>query len=175
MKEITARLWENKMYGTTYGKGQYRKAIYNGTLELNDPYAKYLLDFEEIADWFHFTKAPLHQQMAKNLDDIPENESGVFMTWLYRYEQGIKTAIGGYAALDLNKNRILIQVDDQDLQISEHWELPVRNCIARIPGKPTPALIATTLSELNSPQKPATNGGFIGRNKQLLEGLLNSV
>ena len=39
MKEITARLWENKLYGTTYGKGQYRKAIYNGTLELNDPYA----------------------------------------------------------------------------------------------------------------------------------------
>jgi hypothetical protein len=51
----------------------------------------------------------------------------------------------------------------------------VRNCIARIPGKPTPALIATTLSELNSPQKPSTNGGFIGGNKQLLEGLLNSV
>ena len=49
MKEITARLWENKMYGTTYAKGQYRKAIYNGTLEIIDPYAKYLVDFEEIA------------------------------------------------------------------------------------------------------------------------------
>ena len=175
MKEITARLWENKMSGTTYGKGLYRKAIYNGTLELNDPYAKYLVDFEEIADWFHFAKSPLHQQMAQNIDSIPENESGVFMTWLYRYEQGIKTPIGGYAALDLNNNRILIQVDDQGLEISEHWELPVRNCISKTPGKPTPALIATTLSELNSPQKPATNGGFIGRNKQLLEGLLNSV
>ena len=46
MKEITARLWENKMYGTTFAKGQYRKAIYNGTLEIMDPYAKYLVDFE---------------------------------------------------------------------------------------------------------------------------------
>ena len=78
MKEITARLWENKLYGTTYGKGQYRKAIYNGTLELNDPYAKYLVDFEEIADWFHFTKAPLHQSIAKKLDSIPQNEAGIF-------------------------------------------------------------------------------------------------
>jgi len=175
MKEITARLWENKMYGTTYGKGQYRKAVYNGTLELNDPYAKYLVDFEEIADWFHFAKSPLHQRMSQNIDSIPENESGVFMTWLYRYEQGSKTAIGGYAALDLNKNRILIQIDDQDLEISEHWELPVRSCIARIPGKPTPALIATTLAELNSPQKPSTNGGFIGGNKQLLGELISRV
>jgi len=97
------------------------------------------------------------------------------MTWLYRYEKGIKTAVGGYGALDLNHNRILIQIDDQDLEISEHWELPVRSCIARIPGKPTPALIATTLAELNSPQKPSTNGAFIGGNKQLLEELISRV
>jgi len=175
MKEITARLWENKLYGTTYGKGQYRKAIYNGTLELNDPYAKYLVDFEEIADWFHFVKSPVHQQMAKNLVNIPENETGVFMTWLYRYEHGIKTPISGYAALDMNYNRILIQIDDQELEISEHWELPVRKCVCRTPGSPTPALIATTLSELNSPHKPSTNGAFIGGNKQVLEALLNSA
>ena len=175
MKEITARLWENQKYGTTYGKGQYRKAIYNGTLELNDPYAKYLVDFEEIADWFHFAKTPTHQAITQKLDSIPTNEMGILMSWLYRYEYGIKTAVGGYAALDLNCMRIQLQVDDQDLGISEHWELPVRSCITRIPGKPTPALIATTLSELNSPQKPPTNSTFIGGNMRLLEELINSV
>lgn len=175
MKEITARLWENQKYGTTYGKGQYRKAIYNGTLELNDPYAKYLVDFEEISDWFHFAKSPTHQAITQKLDSIPANEMGILMSWLYRYEYGIKTAVGGYAALDLNCMRIQLQVDDQDLDISENWELPVRSCIARIPGKPTPALIATTLSELNSPQKTSTNGAFVGENKRLLEELINSI
>ena len=175
MKEITARLWENKLYGTTYGKGQYRKAIYNGTLELNDPYAKYLVDFEEIADWFHFARTPLHQSIASKLDSIPTNEPEIFMSWLYRYEYGVKNPIGGYAALDLNTMHIQIQIDDIEHDISEHWELPVRSCIARIPGKPTPALIATTLAELNSPQKPSTNGAFIGGDKQLLEELINRV
>lgn len=175
MKEITARLWENQKYGTTYGKGQYRKAIYNGTLELSAPQTKYLVDFEAIADWFHFAKNPVHLAMTSKLQAIPENENGILMSWLYRYEYGIKTAVGGYAALDLNCMRIQLQVDDQDLDISEHWELPVRSCIARIPGKPTPALIATTLSELNSLQKPPTNSTFIGGNKRLLGEIINSV
>ena len=35
MKEITARLWENKLYGTTYGKGQYRNSYLQQQLFLN--------------------------------------------------------------------------------------------------------------------------------------------
>ena len=171
MKEITARLWENKMYGTTFGKGQYRKAIYNGTLEIPSPYAKYLVDFEELETWFHFPKSPVHVEFANKLKTIPVNENGILMSWIYRYENGSKTAIEGYAALDMNYSRITIQIDDSAHGINEHWELPIRSCIARIPGKPTPALIATTRSELNSPQKPSTNGVFVGGYKQALENL----
>ena len=43
MKQVTIRLWENKKFGTTYGKGLYRRAIYNGTAEVLSPYTKYLL------------------------------------------------------------------------------------------------------------------------------------
>lgn len=171
MKEITARLWENKMYGTTFGKGQYRKAIYNGTLEIPSPYAKYLVDFEEVEAWFHFPKSPVHVEFVNNLKIVPVNEDGVLMSWIYRYEAGIKSAVAGYAGLDLNCSRITIQVDDSAHGINECWELPIRSCITRIPGKPTPALIATTQSELNSPQKPSTNGVFSGGHKQALENL----
>ena len=171
MKEITARLWENKMYGTTYGKGQYRKAVYNGTLEIFDPYAKYLVDMEDIETWFHFPKSPIHVAMSNRIDESPCNQNGILMSWLYRYEGGIKTAIDGYAALDMNSNQISIQINDPEYGITENWELPVRKCIARVPGKPTPALIATTQSELNSPQKPSTNGVFVGGHKQALENL----
>lgn len=31
--EIAVRLYDNNTYGTTYGKGMYRKAIYNGTID----------------------------------------------------------------------------------------------------------------------------------------------
>jgi hypothetical protein len=179
MKEITARLWENKLYGTTYAKGLFRKALYNGTLELNDPYAKYLVDFEDIEHWFHFAKSPLHIEMANRLSKPPSNESGVLMSWLYRYEGGVKTAISGYAALDTNYRRITIQIDDIDLGISEHWELPIRSCIARTPGKSCPSMIATTLAELdqpkNPPQKPSTNGAFVGSNMQALEDALMRI
>jgi len=175
MKEITARLWENQKYGTTYGKGQYRKAIYNGTLELSAPQTKYLVDFEAIADWFHFAKSPVHLAMTGKLQAIPENENGILMSWLYRYEGGIKSAVGGYAALDLNTMRLQIQITDEELDLSEHWELPVRSCIARIPGKPTPNLIATTLAELDSPQKPSTSGSFFGGAKHIHKGAMHRV
>ncbi|MBU3624378.1 hypothetical protein [Polynucleobacter sp. AP-Latsch-80-C2] len=171
MKEITARLWENKMCGTTFGKGQYRKAIYNGTLEIPSPYAKYLVDFEEVEAWFHFPKSTVHVEMANRLKNIPTNEDGVLMSWIYRYEAGIKSAVEGYASLDMNYSRIYIEIKDSEHGINDYWELPIRSCIARIPGKPTPALIATTQSELNSPQKPSTNGVFSGGHKQALENL----
>ena len=83
MKELTARLWENKMYGTTYGKGQYRKAVFNGTLEIQNPYGKYLVDMEDIETWFHFPKSPIHVEITNRIAQPPSNEDGILMSWLY--------------------------------------------------------------------------------------------
>ncbi|TXI12530.1 MAG: hypothetical protein E6Q68_03620 [Polynucleobacter sp.] len=164
MKEITIRLWENKKFGTTYGKGLYRRAIYNGTAEVLSPYAKYLLDFEPIESWFHLAKSPVHIDMLKQLVDQPENIDNQLLSWIYRYDNGIKTPVKGFAQLDLVHCLITLQINDADVDIQETWTLPIRSCIARIPGKPTPALIATNCSELNSPQKPSTNSDFGGSN-----------
>ncbi len=160
MKQVTIRLWENKKFGTTYGKGLYRRAIYNGTAEVLSPYAKYLLDFEQIESWFHLAKTPVHIDMLKQLADQPENEDGQLLSWIYRYDNGIKIPVRGFAQLDLVHSLITLQIDDAEVGIQELWTLPLRSCIARIPKKPTPALIATNCSELNSPQKPATSGVF---------------
>lgn len=164
MKEITIRLWENKKFGTTYGKGLYRRAIYNGTAEVLSPYAKYLLDFEQIGSWFHLAKTPVHIDMLKQLADQPENEEGQLLSWIYRYDNGIKIPVKGFAQLDLVHSLITLQIDDAEVGIQETWTLPLRACIARIPGKPTPALIATNCSELNSPQKPSTSSAFSSSN-----------
>jgi hypothetical protein len=160
MKEITIRLWENKKFGTTYGKGLYRRAIYNGTAEVLSPYAKYLVDFEQIESWFHLAKSSVHIDMLKQLADEPENEEGQLLSWIFHYDNGIKTPVKGFAQLDLEHSLITLQIDDSEVGIQETWTLPLRSCIARVPGKPTPALIATNCSKLNSPQKPSTNSDF---------------
>jgi hypothetical protein len=113
--------------------------------------------------------------MLKQLVDTPENIDNQLLSWIYRYDNGIKIPVKGFAQLDLVHSLITLQIDDTEVGIQETWTMPLRSCIARVPGKPTPALIATNLSELNSPQKPSTNGAFVGGNKQLLEELFSRV
>jgi hypothetical protein len=175
MKEITIRLWENKKFGTTYGKGLFRRAIYNGTAEVLSPHAKYLIDFEQIKSWFHLAKSDIHLDMLKQLNEIPENEEGQLLSWLFRYDNGVKIPVRGFAQLDLNHSLVTLQIDDPSINVQDMWALPVRSCIARIPGKPTPALIATNCTELNSPQKPSTNGDFRGSTTQAIGQILNRV
>ena len=48
---IAVRLYENQVYGTTYGRGLYRHAFYNGTVDLEPPRVKYLVDLYTGEDW----------------------------------------------------------------------------------------------------------------------------
>lgn len=45
---VAVRLFENQAYGTTYGKGLYRRAVYNGTVDIKAPKVKYLIDLFRI-------------------------------------------------------------------------------------------------------------------------------
>ena len=53
LNEIAIRLYDNPKYGTTYGKAQYRHAIFNGSADVKNPSVKYLLDFYEYGKWEH--------------------------------------------------------------------------------------------------------------------------
>ena len=46
-REIAVRGFMNEKFGTTFGKGLFHRAIYNGTVEVRDPYTKYLIDLFE--------------------------------------------------------------------------------------------------------------------------------
>ncbi|NDE54117.1 MAG: hypothetical protein EB069_05915, partial [Actinobacteria bacterium] len=48
---VAVRLYENTTYGTTYGRGLYRRALYNGTVDLKQSGIKYLLDLYTGEDW----------------------------------------------------------------------------------------------------------------------------
>jgi len=54
--EIAARLYDNNTYGTTYGKGMYRKAIYNGTIDAKHLNIKYIVDLYSYDDWANMAK-----------------------------------------------------------------------------------------------------------------------
>jgi hypothetical protein len=48
---IAVRLYESKVYGTTYGRGLYRHAFYNSTVDLEPTRVKYLVDLYTGEDW----------------------------------------------------------------------------------------------------------------------------
>ena len=49
-KSIAVRFYENKRYGSTYGKGLFHKAVFNATADLQEPRVKYLLDLIQYRD-----------------------------------------------------------------------------------------------------------------------------
>ena len=131
MKNIAVRLWNNEMFGKTYGKGKRKNAFYNGTVEISIPPVKYLIDLETITSWYHNAKYPIHLKMLDRIE--PCDDANVLMSWIVRYENGVKTPVHGYYCFDINKLQL----------INETWELAVKECLKRTPGKPTPNLIAT--------------------------------
>jgi len=54
---IAVRLYENQVYGTTYGRGLYRRALYNGTIDLRTSGVKYLVDLYSGEDWANQAKS----------------------------------------------------------------------------------------------------------------------
>jgi hypothetical protein len=100
MKNIAVRLWNNQMLGTTYGKGLRRQAYFNGTIQIAIPPVKYLIDLEPIPSWFHHAKSPIHLKMLKDLNIQPVNDPNILMSWIIRYEGGVKTPVDGLCCYD---------------------------------------------------------------------------
>ena len=141
MKNIAVRLWNNEMFGKTYGKGLRKSALYNGTIEMTIPHVKYLIDLETSDAWVHNAKYPIHLKMLDNIE--PYDDANILLSWIVRYESGVKTPVHGYCCFDINKLQLLINIVDPEYRINETWELAVKECLNRTPGKPTPNLIAT--------------------------------
>ena len=67
--EIAVRLFDNNTYGTTYGKGLYRRAVFNGTIDARSPTAKYLVDCYNYEDWCNIAST---DQQITVLQVIPD-------------------------------------------------------------------------------------------------------
>lgn len=139
--EIAVRFYDNKLYGTTYGKGMYRKAIYNGSIDIKNPSAKYVIDMYSYNDWALQAKSEIQETVLSSISRTSEK----VYSWLYRYNPLTKekTLIPGCCMLDLNTNEVEIVVQDDTADIATLWQLEARPCKPTNDGRKVPQLLAT--------------------------------
>ena len=152
--EIAVRLYENKFYGTTYGKGLYRKAIYNGSIDLQQPTVKYVIDLFSFDDWSNQAKTDEQMDYVRKTGSFRDK----LFSWIYRYDKDkkTKTLADGFCAMDMNSNEIIVVIIDKDVNIQNEWEVTAKPCKQAMNGHKAPTLLATNadLSEWKNEVDP---------------------
>ena len=82
---IAVRLYDNQTYGTTYGKGLYRKAIFNGTIDNQDRSITYLVDFYNYQDWVNQAKNDQQMHIVANIKPTADT----LYSWVKHYVSAI--------------------------------------------------------------------------------------
>jgi hypothetical protein len=147
-KEIAVRFYENKRYGSTYAKGQFHKAVFNATADLQQPRAKYLLDMLCYKDWVNTARSDADMQLVQTAQDLLRGHSGqdVLATFVKRLDtDGSKPRVNGLALLDLNTNQLTLVIEDEAMSVAEAWQLEAKPCKAAQQNKNSPQLLATNV------------------------------
>lgn len=150
MKAVSIRGFINSKFGSTYGKGVFRRALYTGSIELQNPVQKYYLDLYEYADWVKTAKEPhqldiVNKLASTNLSTAPN----LVMSWVIRLDPAPKTFVGGFCAYLQDSAELHLEINDPAKSINEDWDLPVRHC--KNAGDKLPLFIATNV-DLNTRQ-----------------------
>jgi hypothetical protein len=145
MRPIAIRLFENRVFGTTYGPGLRRSAVFNATAEVSEPYAKYLLDFESGPAWINHSSSEAQLKIARNfVEEVDQRGEDVLWSWVKWYDKGSghKELVEGFAWYDLGSEEIVLHLNDAARGVTEQWILPARRCQA-VAGRNSPAFLAT--------------------------------
>ena len=140
--EIAVRLYENNKYGSTYGKGLYHSAMFNGTADVTGAGVKYLLDFYPFSKWQNTAKDELDMDAVHAAYDLCDDNT--LVSWVLRYDPITrqKEKVTGVGICDFEKNQITLCVSDAAMSLNEYWELDIRPCKVS-PGTRAPQLLAT--------------------------------
>ena len=139
--EIAMRLYENKGYGKTNGPGLYKKALFNGTIDVKDPCVKFVIDFYSYDDWCNSAKTDLQMQVLEQV--TPERNK--LYSWVTRYDTLTKqkTLVMGVCTIDVDALAVTATIIDTHSCIEEAWSMQARAC--------------KSTGTYNSPQLLATN------------------
>ena len=150
MREIAIRGFINEKYNTTYGKGLFRRAIYNGSVELHNPNQKYLVDFYDYEQFQHTARTSEQIHVLKQLDQcnvstVPE----LVLSWVVHYEPltKTKTPVDGYCIYLQSTGELHIEIADVLNRTNEQWDLRAHHCKSL--GSNKPVFIATNV-DLNN-------------------------
>ena len=139
--EIAVRLYDNKLYGTTYGKGLYRKAIYNGSIDINESDAKYVIDLFSYDDWCNQAKTDEQMAMMKNIEKNKDN----LYSWINRYDRisKQKTLVDGCVVMNAESNDMVVALNDTDFDVVGQLALSAKPCKQSTNGRKSPMLLAS--------------------------------
>jgi hypothetical protein len=145
-REIAVRGFMNEKFNTTFGKNQFRRAFFNGSVELRNPSSKYLVDYYQYAAWEASAKSDEQMNVIRQLcnSGFPENDDLLF-SWLVRYDPltKSKTKVDGYSIYAPSTSELYTTINDPDNQTVEEWTLDVHLC--RNIGANKPVFIATNV------------------------------
>jgi len=114
-KKIAVRFYDNNKFGTTYAKGLYRKAVFNGTADLQQPNTKYLLDMLSYDDWENSAKTNEDMRALELAEDLIEArpKADWLCSFIKRFDSnGNKSSVKGFCMFDLDTKQLILAIDD---------------------------------------------------------------
>ncbi len=144
MRAIAVRGFNNDKLDTTSSRVLFRRALFNGSVELRNPNQKYLVDYFAYPQW------ELLARSDKQLDIVNElraqgfdKEPDYLFSWLLHYEPltKTKTRVDGYSIYSTNTKELYIKINDAINQTTDDWQLNVCHC--KVVGKNKPVFIAS--------------------------------
>ena len=152
MREIAIRGFINEKYNTPFGRGLFRRAVYNGSVELLNPKQKYLVDFYEYELFQHTAKTDDQIRALKKFDACGvANTPDLVMSWIVHYEPLTKSKelVDGYCIYLQSTGEVHIEIDDVLNGTKDEWDLKAHHCKAM--GANKPIFVATNI-DLNTKQ-----------------------
>ena len=150
MREIAIRGFINEKYNTPFGKGLFRRAIYNGSVELKNPTIKYLVDFYEYEQFQHTAKTDEQINVLKKFDTCGVSTTpDLVMSWIVYYEPltKFKQIVNGYCIYLQSTGEVHIEIDDELNGTNDEWDLRAHAC--KTVGANKPIFVATNV-DLNA-------------------------
>ena len=146
MREIAVRGFINEKFNTTFGKGLFRRAVYNGSVELHKPNQKYLVDYYSYLEWESQAKSDEQLTIVKSLESTNvAQEEDLLFSWLIHYDPLTKSKerVNGYSVYSPTTRELFIKIDDGLNHTEDEWTLNVHPC--RATGANKPVFVATNV------------------------------
>jgi hypothetical protein len=138
-KDIVVRGFMNEKFGSTYGKGLFHRAIYNGSVEIRHPYSKYLIDLFEYDRWELHAVGEQQLAWTKKLNKAQVNQAPeALASWVQHYDPMTKTkrAVDGVCVYLPMTQELYIAINDPVRNINDEWTLQAKHCLKTGHNKP---------------------------------------